>query len=216
MTAAHPQLLAIQECAQHHSRMMPAAFTANPLWPEARWSATTYAFHPTGEAPPVMGLVFENTEAAEDIFMAAKERMNNHDRANEIRVSIIEGDIPGQEQRPGYSVHICPDPESLAAQATADGVVLDQTIVPFLGQWNRHYPIPGTPQMLPKFKREFQKHGEYMLAPVVRREDGQLHIEPTLGIVKKTIEFRQLSEILGPGDPDASALVLPSLITPPT
>lgn len=163
-----------------------------------------------------MGLVFDNTEAAEDIFMAAKERMNNQDRANEIRVSIIEGDVPGQEQRPGYTVHISPDPESLAARATAEGVVLDPTIIPFLGQWNRHYPITGTPTMLPKFKREFQKHGEYMLAPVVRREDGQLHFEHMLGIVKKTIEFRQLSEIVGPDDPDAGALVIPQLITPPT
>jgi hypothetical protein len=201
---------------QQHVKSMPAAaFTTHPLWAEANWSATTYKWHPTSEAPPLMGLVFDNVEAGLEIFREAKRQMNHEDRFEEIRISIIEGAVPGQEHRPGYSVHICADPEALCAHATMEDFVVDPSIVPFLGQWNRHYPIPGAPPLLPRFKAEFEKHKEFMLAPVIRRGDGQLYMEHSLGIIKNLILFRQLSEITSPDDPDAAALMLPQLITPP-
>lgn len=200
---------------QHAKAMPAAAFATDPRWAEARWSATTFQWHPRSEAPPIMGLVFDNAEAGLAIFREAEGQMNHEDRFEEIRVSIIEGPVPGQEARPGYSVHICADPEALSAHATFEGFVVDPTIVPFLGQWNRHYPIPGKPSLLARFKEEFEKHKEFMLAPVTRRADGQLYTEPMLGIIKNVVHFRQLSEITGPEDPDAAALVLPQVITPP-
>jgi hypothetical protein len=205
----------VENRVKQHVRVMPAAmFTTDPLWQEARWSATTFRWHPASEAPPIMGLVFDNATAGKALFRQIAEQMEHRDEFEEIRVSIIEGDVPGQERRPGYTVHIYPDPESLAARATADDFVLDPSVVPFLGQWNRHYPIPGVPPMLPKFKREFRKHREFLLAPAVRRQDGQLWFETELGIIKTAISFRNLSE-LTPDDPDAAALVMPQLITPP-
>ncbi|MBN2578180.1 MAG: hypothetical protein JXB10_04245 [Pirellulales bacterium] len=199
---------------QYIKSMPAAAFTTHPLWAEAKWSATTYKFHPTSEAPPIMGLVFENVEAGLEIFREAERQMKHEDRFEEIRVSIIEGAVPGQEHRPGYSIHICADPDAIAAHATLDDFVVDPTVVPFLGQWNRHYPVPGEPPMLAKFKEEFEKHKEFLLAPTIRR-DGQLFMEPMLGIVKNVIFFRQLSDINSPDDPDATALLLPQFITPP-
>jgi hypothetical protein len=213
--AVKDQLGSIAKHVQQHAKTMPAAaFTTHPLWAEAKWNATTFQWHPTSEAPPIMGLVFENSEAGLEIFREAERQMNHEDRFEEIRVSIIEGPVSGQERRPGYSVHISPDPEALAMHATGADFVVDQSVIPFLGQWNRHYPIPGMPALLPRFKTEFAKHNEFLLAPVVRRSDGQLYAEPLLGIIKNLISFRCLSEIT-PNDPDAAALVLPQLITPP-
>jgi hypothetical protein len=201
---------------QQHVKAMPAAaFTTHPLWAEAKWSATTYQWHPTSDAPPLMGIVFENVEAGLEIFREAERQINHEDRFEEIRVSIIEGAVPGQEHRPGYSVHICADPEALCAHATMEDFVVDPSIVPFLGQWNRHYPVPGTPLLLPRFKQEFEKHKEFMLAPTIRRDDGNLYMVPELGIIKSVIIFRQLSEVTRPDDTDAAALLLPELITPP-
>jgi len=200
---------------QHVKTMPAAAFATHPLWGEARWSATTYKWHPTSEAPPLVGLVFENAEAGLEIFREAERQMNHEDRFEEIRISIIEGAAPGQEHRPGYSVHICADPDALCAHATMDDFVVDPTIVPFLGQWNRHYPVPGEPLLLPRFKEEFEKHGEFMLAPAIYRPDGQLFMEPTLGIIKNVIVFRRLEEITVPEDIDAAALMLPQFIAPP-
>lgn len=205
----------IADRIQRHVRTMPAAiFTTHWLWSEAQWSATTFKWHPTSEAPPILGLVFENAEAGREIFRESERQMNHADTFEEIRVSIIEGAVPGQEHRPGYTVHLCPDPEALAAHATMDDLVLDPRIVPFLGQWNRMYPVPGEPAMLPRFKQEFARHGEFLLAPVTRHPDGQLYVDYQLGIIKNSILFRDLSEI-APEDPDAGAFVLPHLITPP-
>jgi transcription elongation factor Elf1 len=215
--AVQEQMSAIAGRIRQHARTMPAAaFTTHSLWPEARWSATTFQWHQASEAPPIMGLVFDNADAGKEIFREAERQMNHEDRFEEIRVSIIEGPVPGQEHRPAYSVHICADPEALDAHATAHDFVVDSSIVPFLGQWNRHYPIPGMPAFLPKFKQEFAKHKEFLLAPVTRRADGKLYTDPMLGIIKNIIHFRSLSEITTPDDPDAAALILPQLITPPT
>lgn len=201
---------------RQHARAMPAAvFSTNPLWSEAKWSATTYQWHPTSEAPPLMGLVFDNEEAGLEIFREAEQQMNHEDRFEEIRISIIEGSVPEQQDRPGYSVHICADPEALCAHATMEDFVVDSSIVPFLGQWNRHYPIPGTPLLLPRFKEEFEKHKEFMLAPTVRGADGNLYMKPELGIIKNVIIFRDLADIKAPDDIDAAALLLPELVTPP-
>jgi hypothetical protein len=201
---------------KQHVKAMPAAvFATHPLWTAAKWSATTYQWHPTSEAPPVMGLVFENVEAGLEIFREAERQMHHEDQFDEIRISIIEGAVPGQENRPGYSVRICADPDALCAHATLEDFVVDPSIVPFLGQWNRHYPIPATPLLLPRFKHEFHIHKEFMLAPAVPRADGNLYMKPELGIIKKTIIFRQLSDITSPDDVDAAAVLLPQLITPP-
>jgi hypothetical protein len=211
------QLELVAARVRQHAQAMPAAmFATHPLWAEARWSATTFQWHPTSEAPPIMGLVFDHAEAGKEIFREAERQMNHKDRFEEIRISIIEGPVPGQEHRPGYSVHICADPDALAAHATFEDFVVDPNIVPFLGQWNRHYPIPGQPSLLARFKEEFRKHKEFMLAPVTRRADGKLYSDPLLGIIKNTIHFRQLSDITTPEDPDAAALLLPQLITPPS
>lgn len=214
--AVHEQIAKIADRIRKHASAMPAAaFTAHPLWTKAKWSATTFQWHPKSEAPPIMGLVFDNADAGKEIFREAELQMNHEDRFEEIRISIIEGPVSGEEQRPGYSVHICADPEALAAHATAEDFVVDASIVPFLGQWNRHYPVPGQPNLLQRFKQEFAKHNEFLLAPVTRRADGQLWCNSELGIIKNVMHFRQLSEITAPDDADAAALVLPQLITPP-
>jgi hypothetical protein len=152
---------------------MPAAeFTTDPLWEEARWSATTFRWHPTGQAPPLMGLVFENGAAARSLFGKFADRRGAANRSGGIRVSIIQGEDSGQV--PPYCVHICPDPEALVAHAATGDPALDRHLPLFFGRWNRMYPQPGWPRMLPRFKSEFTRHREFLLAPVTRSPDGQM------------------------------------------
>lgn len=188
-----------------------AAFTTSPLWIEAIWSSTTFQWHPTSEAPPIMGIVFENAEKGLELFRTLSKEGDQTDRFEELRISIIEGSPDGQ--RPGYSVHIGPEMEMLQAMATAEDIEITNATMPFFGQLNRMYPIPGQPNLLKRFQREFAKHKEYLLAPVTKRDDGQLWVDVELGIVKKTMHFRDLADI-NDGDVDAAALALPLLITP--
>ena len=186
-------------------------FTTNTFWRQARWKGTTYRWHSSSENPPVMGIIFENAEPGKELFRQLVESQTNSDRFEELRISIIEGSPPGQ--RFGYSIHICPDPDSLAAYATAADMVLDPNLIRFAGRWNRCYPIPGNEPLLPTFKEQFKKHGEFILAPVTRRDDGKEYFCSELGIIKHTIESRQLSDIT-PDDIDAAALELPTRISP--
>jgi hypothetical protein len=200
---------AMSRVRRYAAEMPAAAFTTDPLWRKARWSATTFQWHPTNAAPPVMGLVFDDASAGKLLFQNYAKKINHTDRFEELRISIIEGAPAGQPE--GYSVHLCPDQESLAAYATAQGEVLNPQTMLLLGQWNRMYPTQKSEPLLPRFKAEFEKHGEFLLAPVTRRPDGQLWASPELGIIKNTITFRSYADVAST-DPDGVALLLPDLI----
>lgn len=183
-----------------------ADFILNPLWHKAHWSATTFRWHPTGEAPPVMGLCFENATPAQSIFSQWLERYDNTDSLDELRISIIEGNIPGQ--RPGYSVHMSADLEGLLARATMDGVV-NPAYVLLPSRWNRMHPVTGSPPLLSNFEREYRKHGEFLLAPVTRRWDGQFWFDLEFGIVKRKLHLRNAAEI-SEGDVDFGVFQQPA------
>lgn len=187
-------------------------FVLSPVWDKARWSATTFRWHPRSEAPPLMGLVFEDAMAGQDLFCGWATEYGNTDPLEEIRVAIVEGDIEGL--RPGYTVHLSGDIEGILARATAEGVVVPDAAVPWGSRVNRMYPVPGSPLMLARFKEEFAKHGEYLLAPVTRRGDGQLWFDVELGIVKHKVHFRHVGEIAD-DDVDAVVKLAASLRPPP-
>jgi hypothetical protein len=210
--AVQSQLPNIAARVEHLARRSPvAAFATSRLWAEAKWSSTTFQWHPTSEAPSIMGIVFEDAEKGKELFRAFAKSCNHSDRFEELRISIIEGSPEGQQF--GYSVHLGPEMEMLQAMATAEDVEITNATMPFFGQVNRMYPAPGQPNLLQKFKHEYEKHKQFLLAPVVKRADGQLWCEHTLGIEKSLITFRNLADI-GPDDIDAVALALPALVTP--
>jgi hypothetical protein len=160
-----------------------------------------------------MGIVFENAEKGKELFRTFAKSNNHSDRFEELRISIIEGSPQGQQH--GYSVHIGPEMEMLQAMATAEDIEITNATMPFFGQVNRMYPIPGQPNLLAHFKQEYEKHKQFLLAPVTKRPDGQFWCEHELGIEKSLITFRNLSEIQ-PDDIDAVALALPALVPPRT
>jgi hypothetical protein len=147
-----------------------------------------------------MGLVFDDEVAGQHVFCRWTERQGNSDPLDEIRIAIIEGNIEGMQ--PGYSVHLSGDAEGILARAMAEGIAVPNGSMPWISRVNRMHPIPGSLPMLPRFKEEFARHQEYLLAPVTRRGDGQLWFDVELGIVKHKIHFRHASEIVD-GDIDA-------------
>ncbi len=177
-------------------------FVVNPAWDRARWSATTFRWHPRSEFPPVMGLVFEDAMAGQQLFCDWSAEHGNVDPLEELRVAIIEGDIEGL--RRGYTVHLSGDVEGILARATIEGIAVPNKCVPWISRVNRMHPEPGSTLLLPRFKEEFARHQEYLVAPVTRRGDGQLWFDIELGIVKHKIHFRQANEI---ADNDIDAVV---------
>ncbi len=178
---------------EHDCPLPVIRFLRSSHWNNVRWHGTTFRWHPDSAAPPIMGLVLDNRDAATALFRTWKDLSGNQDSFEELRVTIIEGELSGVV--PGYFVHLCPDPDNTMAHATADDMIIE------LQQFGQYYRtnkmdyLPGSPPMLVRFREEYNKHGEFMLAPVIKREDGQFYVDAELGIIKREIYFMNTQEV---------------------
>src|SRR6266571_2549572 len=95
-----------------------------PLWDKANWVATVFLSDRKGEKLPCLGLAFRDRDAATRIFSAWRKRFGDVDTYEEIRVAIIEGDLPNET--PGYTVHVSPNVEGMRARAKAEGTNVEE------------------------------------------------------------------------------------------
>jgi hypothetical protein len=178
---------------REHEQFLPAAgWVASPLWKEARWWGTAYQFDRHADSPPVMALIFENSDKGRELFKSWTEKNGNCDELEEIRITFVEGKIPGV--KPGYWVHIGPDPENSLARATAEGISLDAAPLALMGLIRRMDVADETEPMLPRFKDLFTKHGEFLFAPACPRHDGRHWVDLQCGIVKRAIHFQRIED----------------------
>lgn len=173
----------------------PAMFLSMPididLWNTAKWSATFFSYQ--AGKPPVLGLAFRDEAAARKIFEGWHERYGDNDRYEELRVSIIEGPIPGEGD--GYTVQIGPDPDAAIKRFKDAGYEFDEDILMCVSRLNRMTP-PADSKNLSIFKAMYGEYKTFFLAPGVISEDGK-RLNPIfeLGIFKGKVLFRHVSEI---------------------
>ena len=197
-------------------------FCCTKQWDSATWLATTYQWHPTSEMPPVMGLVFADWPKGIELFKSWVDAVGNVDAEDDLRVAILEGYMPGQA--PGYTIRISPSlneyldedddgrnyigrvmrmhpPEAQPpGSSVPKAAVSAEPVIPSMMP-----NLPGNIDMLARFKEEYKRHGEFMLAPVVQRDDNQLYMNVHQGIIKRELVIRHVSEI-GENEPDMFAL----------
>jgi hypothetical protein len=171
------------------------------LWNEARWTATFFMHYP--ERPPILGLAFSNEGAARKIFKGWHERYGERDLEEELRISIIEGDIPGEE--PGYSVQVSNDLDVFISRLKRSGYQYDEDRIFSISRINRMNPPAGSSN-LDLFKTRYRGFKTYLLAPGVIVAGGK-SLKPLLdlAIYKGRIHFRHVSEI---GKNDIDSVVL--------
>lgn len=172
------------------------------LWSRAECLGVAF-LAPQG-APPGLGLILGNAEAAAAIFDGWRKQLGPSDEKEMIRVAIIEGEIAGKG--PGYTLTIGPDMDSLKQVLRSDpslgGVSVDPTK---LDGWIRRMDTaPGGSPHLKVFKDLFAVSRVYALVPVLKK-NGEF--EPDYGrqIVKHKLLLRDAKDI-GPGDPDRQAV----------
>ena len=182
-----------------------AALLASPidtaLWNRAKWRGTAFALMPS--LPPVLSLVFADKPFAVEIFQGWRDRYGITDAFEELRISIVEGDVPGEDA--GYTVTAGLNFEKVFERYSQAGLNMPQSIFEVLVRINRMNPAPDSPY-LSLFREAFKQRGEYLLAPAILSPDGRISerlIE--LGIRKKQIFFRHTSDI-GPHDIDSVVL----------
>lgn len=78
-----------------------------PLWARVGWSGVGFQTA-GGHAPPLMGLIFQNEEAAAKIFERWRDRFGEHDSEDSIRISVIRG--VSQDNPHHYRILITSEP----------------------------------------------------------------------------------------------------------
>lgn len=160
-------------------------------WDLAGWNAVVFGVDPSGERPPFMGLLFSDAASGRAIFDDWIHRFGATDEFDEIRVAIIEGNIPGKN--PGYSVTIGSDVEGITQRAKKDNQDFDPRYVGTVTRYHRMNPTPNS-RSLPGFKKAYNKIGAYLLLPVFGSQ-SQLNPESDLAIRKQKILFRDVSDV---------------------
>lgn len=154
----------------------------------------TYRWHPTSEAPPILGMMFEDADAAYALFGAMSEALSGRDSQEQLSVTIIEGPFP--ENRQGYLVHLAPDSQRVMARVLAEGLPVDPAKWASCCRVQWMDQLPGAEPMLPRFKAEFAKHGKFLLAPVTTHFDGKQWVDVDLGVEKAKITFLRFGEVV--------------------
>lgn len=185
-----------------------AMFVSSPididLWNEARWRATIFA--EGHDYMPLLGLAFEDEAKGIQIFKEWRERLGGRDEEEELRVSIIEGDIEGQD--PGYTVHVGPNPEILVKRMGELGLDVDEHLLTMVSRLNRMNPRPDSTG-LAHFKGLCARQDSYLLSPAwISPDQEQFKVIPGPAILKRVIHFRDVADI-GEHDVDRVVLVPP-------
>ena len=135
-------------------------------------------------------------------FRGWHERYGDRDEHEELRVSIIEGDIPGREA--GYSVNISTDLDVFIERLRAAGYEYNDDLLWSISRINRMHPAPGSVN-LETFKRNVKRNKTYVLVPVVYRSETDVEIIPGLGILKNKVLFRRVEDV-NENDPDIAVM----------
>lgn len=173
------------------------------LFEKANWrGGMGYLHSQNGDLPPVMVLFFENIEYGIRIFENFIGLVGNEDKEERIRISIVEGKAPYQEN--GYFVVIGENPT-----ATVDVIssMDEPEAVEYFATQQRFHRVfvDETSKPLAKFKEEYAKFGCFYIAPgqQISADKGGVSYEPEFKIFKRKIQFREFDEIPEKNDIDS-------------
>ena len=160
------------------------------LWNEAGWKAVVFASSEQSE--PYMGLAFENREKGITIFKEWRERFGDKDIYDEIRISIIEGDVEGEDY--GYTVHINTNTENMLSKCKENNLTPESTLIMTVGRYNRMNPSRDS-RNLENFKDDYKRFSSYKIFPVYINQKKQLEPFWDYAIEKTEIIFRDVKDI---------------------
>jgi hypothetical protein len=180
--------------------MFFTSFIDPTLWDEAQWCGCVFTHDKNLREPPGLGLFFKNLDPAEEIFKEWRRRLGAFDSYNELRVSIIEGDVSGRPPG-GYSVHIGSNIDNIFKRADAEGIDLPRPYIATISRVHYMTPAPGSTN-LSFFRKRFEQFGSYLLMPVIPRGDSFIQSEG-VAIHKRNIEFRKVVDIRNRNDIDS-------------
>jgi hypothetical protein len=162
-------------------------------WDKAIWRGAAFRLDPLNVEPPSLMLPFIKKYYAAKIFKDWISLYGNEDEYDEIRVAVIEGDIPGEDK--GYTIHISSNIDRVAKRMEEQGFELDKSLIMSVSRMQRANPTDNF-KMFDLFKAQYQKHKKYTLMPAILDENNW-RIVPLeqYGILKHELIFRHVNEI---------------------
>lgn len=155
------------------------------LWSTAQWCAVAFGLQ-TSDAPPILGLVFKDKEAALAIFAGWRARFGEVDADEQIRVSVLTGVDRHRPDR--YRVALGSNVDSMQTNK----LTLTATRVQSMD--------PVNSKNLEAFCEAFALAGRYVLAPALLLADcvaPEFMLEQWIG--KRSLSVRPLWQV---GDND--------------
>lgn len=174
-------------------------------WDKAKWkNGVSYLHSPNGDLPPVFTFLFENLEIGVEIFKELIHKVGNNDKDERIRLSIVEGEVP--KLKFGYFVTIGENTDATNKLLEKQNLH-DEVQYVAIGQRIHRMNPDIKSQNLDRFKKEFEKHGCYYIAPAKQLYDPvqgyRAQVEMDYKILKRKIEFRNYKDIPDKNDPDS-------------
>lgn len=171
--------------------MFVASMIDLDAWDSAIWRGAGFILEHF--SLPTLFLPFVNEKYAIKIFEDWIATVGKDDKNENIRIALIEGDVPGESA--GYYVVIGTNIDEAAKRAEASGVSTDELMILDVSRIIRANPNDGF-KAFNCFKEAYFKYGEYMLMPAVLNEQtGQIRLLPKYGIHKKKLIYRHISDI---------------------
>ena len=160
-------------------------------WDKAVWRGAGFVL---GYMPlPALFLPFVNEKYAIKIFEDWIAMIGKDDKDENIRIALVEGDVPGEA--PGYYVVVGNNIDEAVKRAESSGLSIDELMILNVSRIIRANPSDNF-RVFNSFKDSYRKYGEYMLMPAVFDEcTGHCKPLPQYGIHKKQLIYRHISDI---------------------
>lgn len=174
-------------------------------WENAKWkNGVAYLYSEQSNLPPVFTVLFDNIELGKEIFSEIINKIGKEDKSERLRLSITEGDVPNQDY--GYFVTIGENADATDKVIQERGLTDEVKYVAIGQRVHRMKPAKDS-NNLSNFKKEYEKHGEYYIAPAKQFHDPEkgygYQVELDYKILKRKIEFRNYNDIPKDNDPDS-------------
>ncbi len=197
-----PELGKLRELPEKERKtLFLSGFIDLELWNKAGWRGVAYIHDYENKEPPYMAILFSDKDIAIKIFQGWQKRLGEYDSFNELRISIVEGDVKGEPY--GYYVHISSYPENIVKRVESEKKDFNVDLMMLVSRIHRMNPSPSS-QNLKIFKERFNLFNSFSLIPGVLHNDNKIEIIEGIRILKKSIEFRQYSDIKSKNDSDAA------------
>jgi hypothetical protein len=168
------------------------------IWDRAQWRGCAFFWDEC--QPPNLAFIFENEQAAKQIFAGLRSKVTADDEEELVRICTIEGSFDSNEN--AYGVSIGPNFFHVLTHFGEPAEDLNKDKYLTLCRFLRMNPSSLSP--LREFKRKYNQFGSCKIVPSIA-PSGSLKPFEELSIVKHELIFRKQEEIR-PDDEDAISL----------